>query len=186
MLRYKASLGHAIHFRPGWDCHGLPIELKALHDQPSALSHSPMDVRTRCRATALTAVDRQRAKMREWGLLADYAHPYLTMDPSYEANQLRVLARMTERGLIFAANRPVFYSPSSRTALAEAELEYLDQHVSLSALVKFKLRPSNVLRARLPKHIAADRLHLVVWTTTPWTLPANKVPCRETAAIMQL
>lgn len=164
--------GERIDFRPGWDCHGLPIEVKALASTESGRDTDPMKIRSLCRQFALEAVEKQASVMRSWGLLADYDRPYLTMQPEFEANQLNILAAMLERNLISSARKPVHFSPSSRTALAEAELEYNDKHVSLTTFIKFKAHLDPVLRNRYA--IGNDVVYFTVWTTTPWTLPANK------------
>lgn len=153
----------------------MPIELKALnksrHSTTSQLD--PLHIRMLCRKFALEAIEKQRASMHKWGIIADFANPLLTMDPQFEANQLQVLAAMTEKGLIYSAKKPVFFSPSSQTALAEAELEYTDSHVSLASYVSFKAHLSEFLSSKLPDR--EKRVRFVAWTTTPWTLPSNKV-----------
>lgn len=171
ILRSKGSQGNKINFRPAWDCHGLPIELKAL--QHSSDKMDAIEIRKLCRKFALEAIERQKRSMRKWGLMADYDNPLLTMDPEFEANQLQVLAAMVEKGLVYSAKKPVFYSPSSQTALAEAELEYSDDHVSLTAFVRFKALLSDQIRLKLPDK--TKNVSFIVWTTTPWTLPSNKV-----------
>lgn len=171
--------GYKIEFRPGWDCHGLPIELKALQKaSEQSKSLSPIEIRSLCRKFAHEAIESQNRSMRKWGIMADYQRPLLTMDPEFEANELNVLARMVDENLIYSAKKPVFFSPSSQTALAEAELEYSDEHVSLTALVKFKAHLSECLQSRIPgksKSKAGGGVSFVAWTTTPWTLPSNKV-----------
>lgn len=172
--------GYKIEFRPGWDCHGLPIELKALQkaSEQSKNKLNPIEIRSLCRKFALEAIESQNRSMRKWGIMADYHRPLLTMDPEFEANELNVLARMVDENLIYSAKKPVFFSPSSQTALAEAELEYSDEHVSLTALVKFKAHLSECLQSRIP---GKSKASFVAWTTTPWTLPSNKV--RSSAVI---
>ena len=166
---------HRIVFRPGWDCHGLPIELKALQKASEQSQNlNPIEIRSLCRKFALEAIESQKASMQKWGILADYRHPVLTMNPEFEANELIALATMVEKDLIYSAKKPVFYSPSSQTALAEAELEYSDDHVSLTALVKFKAHLSDFVQSRIPGKIKGN-VQFVTWTTTPWTLPSNKV-----------
>lgn len=113
ILRSVVERGHRVEMRPGWDCHGLPIEQKALI-QAQLESHSPLQLRAICRRFAEGAIAKQSADMRKWGLLADYDNPVLTMDPKYEADQLRIFARFVERGLVFSDKRPVYWSPTSR------------------------------------------------------------------------
>ena len=132
-----------------------------------------IEIRALCRKFALEAIERQKRSMKKWGILADYSKPLLTMDPQFEANQLQVLAAMVDKNLIYSAKKPVFYSPSSQTALAEAELEYSDDHISLTAFVRFKAVLSEQLKSKLPDK--SKTVSFVTWTTTPWTLPSNKV-----------
>lgn len=174
ILRLKGSQGFRINFQPAWDCHGLPIELKALQQTSNQKQQlDPIEIRTLCRKFALEAIEKQKRSMQKWGILADYRQPLLTMDPQFEANQLQVLATMVENGLIYSAKKPVFYSPSSQTALAEAELEYADDHVSLAAFVSFKALLNEALQTKLPDR--TRNVNFITWTTTPWTLPSNKV-----------
>lgn len=157
VLRSKVIQGQKVIMRPGWDCHGMPIEVRAA----SELLHSsdPLKIREQCRKFAQEAVDTQKETMRSWGLMADYDRPYLTMDKSYEAEQLECFAKMVQLGLVYRALRPVYWSPSSRTALAEAELEYAD----LNCTAAFVAMP-----------LVGSEAKLLIWTTTPWTLPANQ------------
>ncbi|PJF18093.1 hypothetical protein PSACC_02091, partial [Paramicrosporidium saccamoebae] len=147
-------------FRPGWDCHGLPIEIKALA-KAQGKSLTPLQIRNISQQFAQDAISSQAAEMKRWGLLADYEHPVRTLDPSYEAAQLRVFGQLVQRGLVYADKRPVYWSPSSRTALAEAELEYVDGHISKACFVKFPI-------------VGTLDEYLLIWTTTPWTIPANQ------------
>jgi isoleucyl-tRNA synthetase len=181
ILRSKGAQGHKINFRPAWDCHGLPIEIKALQHAQATNKMDAIDIRKLCRKFALQAIDKQKQSMQKWGLLADYNKPLLTMDPQFEASQLQVLAAMVEKNLIYSAKKPVFYSPSSQTALAEAELEYSDQHVSLSAFIRFKALLSDKIRSKLPDK--SKNVCFIAWTTTPWTLPSNKVTRNNTIVI---
>ena len=163
--RFALLRGHRVHYVSGWDCHGLPIELKALADSPSPSSLAPLDVRHKARAFALSAIADQKAELARWGLLTDLTLSYLTMSPAYEAEQLSVFLSMLQRGLIYRALKPVYWSPATRTALAEAELEYRDDHTSPSVWVGFPVRGD--WAERWPG------LQVAVWTTTPWTLPGN-------------
>lgn len=161
ILRVKLEQGHRVELCPGWDCHGLPIELKAISSLGGEKPADPMQLRSVCRRHAHEAIQAQKDDMMRWGLLADYARPILTMDPGYEAAQLHLFAKFVERNLVFQDTRPVYWSPSSQTALAEAELEYREDHCSTACFVKLPLwgRPQT---------------SLLIWTTTPWTLPANQ------------
>ena len=188
VTRYKLATGARVHFVPGWDMHGLPIELKASaaaakQRQPpsgaAGVGHddnadaAALRVRRTAADYALNIAAEQSASFRSWAVLGDWERPYLTLQPEYEAQQLAVFGDMFARGLIYRGAKPVFWSPSSRTALAEAELEYRDDHVSTAAYVALRVRePGAALRAILERHGAVDA-RLLVWTTTPWTLPAN-------------
>jgi isoleucyl-tRNA synthetase len=137
IVRYKSITGSSIKLQPGWDCHGLPIETKALKSIENG-SLSPLEIRKLCRNFAEMAMKNQLKTMKEWGLLVDYDNPYLTMNNLYEFDQLCVLKALVEKGLIYSAEKPVYYSPSSKTCLADSELEYLEDFRNLDALVKFK------------------------------------------------
>lgn len=156
---------------PGWDCHGLPIELKAVAEaQGKPLSAT--EVREAARQVAYREMNGQRASFRDFAIMADWddACTYRTMSFDYEATQLEIFARMVGQGLIEQHFRPVYWSPSSHTALAEAEIEYDEKHRSRSAYIKFLLEPSDALAAKLDVH---EPVHLAVWTTTPWSLLGN-------------
>jgi isoleucyl-tRNA synthetase len=176
--------GRRARFVPGWDCHGLPIELKVLQGLSSDERRelTPLALRRRAHAYALEQVEGQRRGFRRWGIWADWDSPYLTLQPSYEAAQIGVFGRMALAGHIYRGLKPVHWSPSSRTALAEAELEYPDGHTSPSAYVAFPVLelPSALAGALRPHGIEGptdadhrEQLFVAIWTTTPWTLPAN-------------
>ena len=178
--------GRRARFVPGWDCHGLPIELKVLQAMGSEERRAltPIDLRRKAHAYALEQVDGQKAGFRRWGIWADWDAPYLTLSKEYEAAQIAVFGQMVLAGHIYRGLKPVHWSPSSRTALAEAELEYPDGHTSPSVYVAFPVvsLPGG-LGARLTAigltgehdatHPAPGTLAVAIWTTTPWTLPAN-------------
>ncbi|CAI5466670.1 unnamed protein product [Closterium sp. Yama58-4] len=172
--RYQMLRGRKVKFVPGWDCHGLPIELKVLQsmDNKARQGLTPIKLRKKAAQFALKTVDKQREAFRRYGVWADWEHPYLTLRPAYEAAQLGVFARMVLNGHIYRGRKPVHWSPSSRTALAEAELEYPDVHVSRSIYTTFPLRS---LSSSLPPSLAPllPSLALAIWTTTPWTIPGN-------------
>lgn len=178
--RYHVSLGRRVHYIPGWDCHGLPIENKALKsiqvDDHRVIS--PAEIRSLAKHTAVRAVESQKVEFRELGIMADWdgaGSTYRTLDHDYEMRQLRIFQKMVEHGLIYRHYRPVHYSPSSRSALAEAELVYKEDHVSHSVYVAFDLDlPSHEPSVTLRNLIAGEtKVRLLVWTTTPWTLTAN-------------
>ena len=163
---------------PGWDCHGLPIELKALQEQGKKTGIStektdPVTIRNAARKLAAKTVERQKKSFREWAIMADWENAWTTMDKGFEINQLHVFREMMKKGLIYRRFKPVYWSPSSHTALAEAELEYREDHTSTAAFVKYPLHDcSDALKKKLDMDIKG--LSAVIWTTTPWTLPANR------------
>lgn len=169
VVKYQMLNGHQTPYVPGYDCHGLPIEnaaLKALGKRRSDLS--VVELRARSRAFALSNLDGMQANFQRLGALGDWEHPYLTLTPDYCAAQLRVFGEMVEKGYIYKGLKPVYWCASCETALAEAEVEYADV-ISPSIYVRFRLQhPAE----HLPE--AGDRpVDAVIWTTTPWTLPAN-------------
>ncbi|POM58238.1 Isoleucine-tRNA ligase [Phytophthora palmivora] len=183
--RYQLLRGRRVRYVPGWDCHGLPIEHKALTLlQLEATGLSPAQVRALSRQLARKAVEEQKKDFERWAVLADWSGAedsvYLTMNPNYEARQYDVLKKMVHDGLIFRGFKPVYWSPSSRTALAEAELEYQDNHVSQAAYVKFQF---SAMGSNKKEKVAkllnkyGEKLSAVVWTTTPWTIPSNQALC---------
>ncbi|XP_056151676.1 isoleucine--tRNA ligase, mitochondrial isoform X2 [Lampris incognitus] len=172
--RFEMLRGRQVHYIPGWDCHGLPIELKALGELGTS-GLSPLQIRQKAREFAEGAIARQKAAFQRWGVMADWDNCYYTFDGTYEAAQLKVFQEMHSKGLIYQDYKPVFWSPSSRTALAEAELEYDPQHVSKAIYATFPLSkppPNLTLEAVDPGSI-----HVLVWTTQPWTIPANQAVC---------
>ncbi|KAM6969572.1 isoleucine--tRNA ligase, mitochondrial [Tautogolabrus adspersus] len=172
--RFEILRGRQVHYIPGWDCHGLPIELKALGELGTS-SLGPLQIRQKARAFAEGAIARQMAAFQRWGVVADWNQCYYTFDGAYEAAQLKVFQDMHSKGFIYQDYKPVFWSPSSRTALAEAELEYNPEHVSRAIYATFPL-------STLPPKIASEAAGLesvsvLVWTTQPWTIPANQAVC---------
>jgi isoleucyl-tRNA synthetase len=184
--KYQLMRGRRLRFVPGWDCHGLPIELKVLQglSREERRKLDPVALRRRAERYARDQVDAQRRGFRRWGIWGEWDRPYLTLDSSYEAAQLDVFGRMVLAGHIYRGLKPVHWSPSSRTALAEAELEYPDGHTSPSIYVGFPvLALPEPLRGAVGEQgltLPADgpelarRLQVAIWTTTPWTLPANQ------------
>ncbi len=161
--KYNVLRGRDIHYVPGWDCHGLPIErqvekeLKKRNVRKEDLPKS--EFRKLCRDYALRFVNIQREEFIRLGVLGDWENPYLTMDPSYEAQEIRELGRFFERGLVYRSKKPVYWCLYDMTAEAEAEVEYREKE-DPSVYVKFPLE-------------GEEDTFLVIWTTTPWTLPAN-------------
>ncbi len=170
VLRHKTMRGHRTPYVPGWDCHGLPIEFKVskeLREKKQTLSAA--ELRAECAAFSARFIEKQRAQFQRLGVLADWAHEYKTMNPGYEAAELRAFAEFVEKGLVYRSKKPVYWSIPCETALAEAEIEYKD-HVSPSIYVKFSVPMEEAKKFNLP----TDKpLSIVIWTTTPWTLPAN-------------
>jgi isoleucyl-tRNA synthetase len=175
ICRFQISQGKRVEYVPGWDCHGLPIEVKAL--QALKKSHdtlSPIAVRKAARKLAEKTIEEQKAGFKEWAVMGDWDNAYKTMDPAFELRQLNVFKAMVEKGLIYRARMPVYWSPSSQTALAEAELEYDPEHKSKCANVLYHLNLNEnhefaKIDGKLLKQLGA-----LIWTTTPWTLPANR------------
>ncbi|XP_019495156.1 PREDICTED: isoleucine--tRNA ligase, mitochondrial [Hipposideros armiger] len=174
--RYHMMRGSKIHYVPGWDCHGLPIEIKVLSELGGkAQNLSAVEIREKARSFAKAAIEKQRSAFIRWGVMADWNNCYYTFDGKYEAKQLRIFYQMYDKGLIYRSYKPVFWSPSSRTALAEAELEYNPEHVSRSIYVKFPfLKPSPKLASLID---GSSPISFIVWTTQPWTIPANQAVC---------
>ena len=179
--KYALLNGKRARFIPGWDCHGLPIELKVLQALGSSERQAltPISLRQKAHAYALEQVEGQKTGFRRWGIWADWDQPYLTLNKDYEAAQIGVFGQMVLAGHIYRGLKPVHWSPSSRTALAEAELEYPEGHTSPSVYVAFAVRAlpaalaAKLAAADVPQAAAPGALAVAIWTTTPWTLPAN-------------
>src|SRR5216110_2984498 len=159
VVKSQTMLGKRAPYVPGWDCHGVPIEYKVVKESRDL---APLEVRKRCEAFARKFIDIQREQFKRLGVFGDWEHPYLTMDPAYEAEILRAFAIFVEKGLVYQSMKPVFWSTGAQTALAEAEVEYQERD-DTAVFVKFPII-SGVLK---------DRASIAIWTTTPWTLPAN-------------
>jgi isoleucyl-tRNA synthetase len=165
--------GHHAAFVPGWDCHGLPIELQV--EKKFGKVGDKLDAaafRAECRKYALEQIDRQRVDFQRLGILADWHKPYLTMQPAYEAEQLRVLARIADNGHVVRGFKPVHWCLDCGSSLAEAEVEYQDKQ-SAAIDVGFEAADPAAL-AKLFNADVEGPIRLVIWTTTPWTLPANQ------------
>jgi isoleucyl-tRNA synthetase len=168
--------GLDVPYVPGWDCHGLPIELAVEKMQGKPGVDGARDFRRACRAYAEAQVARQREDFIRLGVLADWDHPYLTMDPAYEADIVRALAQIVANGHLQRGAKPVHWCVDCGSALAEAEVEYAE-HQSLAIDVRFPCPEPEVLFARLqhaPEGKGEGPVSVVIWTTTPWTLPANQ------------
>jgi isoleucyl-tRNA synthetase len=175
VVRSRTMAGLDAPYVPGWDCHGLPIELQVdrnLGAKKAAMS--PVEFRRACRAWAEKFVAIQAREFERLGVLGEWDHPYLTMERGYQAAIVRQLATFVEKGLVYKAKKSVHWCISCRTALAEAEVEYDEAHTSPSIDVRFPLSEADAVRlgARHPA-LAGKKVYAVIWTTTPWTLPAN-------------
>jgi isoleucyl-tRNA synthetase len=161
IVKYKTLRGLNSPYIPGWDCHGLPIEFKVTQEMRKAgnVASDAATIRTACEAYAKKYIDIQRTQFKRLGILGEWDNPYLTLKKEYEADELRLFADIVEQGFVYRGKKPVYWCIPCRTALAEAEVEYHD-HVSQSVYVKFPI-------------VGHPGTSLVIWTTTPWTLPAN-------------
>ena len=173
--RYEALDGKRVRYVPGWDCHGLPIELKVLQsvDAEKRKELTPIKLRKKAAAFAKKTVDAQRVQFKRYGVFGDWSDPYLTLLPEYEAAQMEVFGKMFLNGHVYRGKKPVHWSPSSMTALAEAELEYPEGHVSQSVYVAFPVASVDECEASEEQKALLVNSSLAVWTTTPWTMPAN-------------
>jgi isoleucyl-tRNA synthetase len=175
VVKYKAMTGHYTPFIPGWDCHGLPIETQMIKELGvKRKTMSTDEFRAKCREYAVHYVDTQRDEFKTLGCLADWDNPYLTINHKYESGIVELFGILAEKGYIYRGLKPIHWCPNCETALAEAELEYEDE-TSTSIYVKFKVKS---IEAKSPeyarlKEILNGGAYFVIWTTTPWTLPAN-------------
>ncbi|KAH9463973.1 hypothetical protein Pst134EB_003516 [Puccinia striiformis f. sp. tritici] len=177
--RNKLLHGFRINYLPGFDCHGLPLELKAIEGiraaGPEAESLDAVQVRDAARATAMEGIQLQVEQFDRLSILTNWEKAWRTLDHDYEIKQLELFAQMVKNQLIYRHRKPVHFSPSSGTALAEAEIEYRDDHLSRSVYVKFDIvHPSPSLQAVINRLDFTAKLKAVIWTTTPWTLVANQ------------
>ena len=166
VMRSRNLAGCHVPYVPGWDAHGLPIELHVVRSLGSAREGmSAVEFRERCAAYAMEQVDNQRKQFQRLGVWGEWDNPYLTLDPQYEAAQIRVFGEMVEKGYVYKALRPVYWCASCQTALADAEIEYAD-HRSPSIFVRFPVKDGQGV-------LEEEDTYFVIWTTTPWTIPAN-------------
>jgi isoleucyl-tRNA synthetase len=176
IVKYKSLRGFNAPYVPGWDCHGLPIEFKVSQEMRKAgdTSADAVTIRKACEAYARKYIEIQRTQFKRLGVMGDWDNPYLTLNKEYEAEELRLFANIVEKGFVYRGKKPVYWSIPCRTALAEAEVEYKD-HVSQSVYVKFKVfqLPDFVQGSELAEKASRSNSFVVIWTTTPWTLPAN-------------
>jgi isoleucyl-tRNA synthetase len=172
VVKYKTMCGCDAPFVPGWDCHGLPVE-HAMFKELNATKEDvdQVEFRQKARQYAARFIDIQRTQFKRLGVLGEWDNPYVTMDHAYEADILRAFGELYEKGYIYKGLKPIHWSIACETALAEAEVEYHD-HTSPSIYVKFPVAPGQSLPLE-----AGDDPSVVIWTTTPWTLPANRAVC---------
>ena len=172
--KYKLLRGHKVRYVPGWDCHGLPIELKVLQSMKSKEREglTPLKLRRKARDFALKTQEEQAKGFKRFGVWGDWEKPYLTLTPEYEAAQIGVFGEMALKGYIYRGLKPVHWSPSSQTALAEAELEYPEGHTSRSIFAAFPIIKASKDAEEILQPFL-NNLGVAIWTTTPWTLPGN-------------
>jgi isoleucyl-tRNA synthetase len=169
VVRTRLLMGYCVRFVPGWDCHGLPIEQQVEKQVGNKDKLGIAEFRKRCEAHALKFVDVMRSEFKRLGCVGTWETPYLTLSKDYEATIVRVLAGFARQGLLYRAKRPVHWCMTHRTALAEAEVEYAD-HTSPSIYVRLPLLPG---QPEVERVFGQTPAALVIWTTTPWTIPAN-------------
>ena len=168
IVRAKSMLGYDAPYVPGWDTHGLPIEQQLAKQGVQRKEMKTSAYRQMCQDYAMKEVNRQRQDFKRLGVLGEWDNPYLTLTPDFEKDELLVFSKMVQRGLIYRGKKPIYWSPSSESTLAEAEVEYHDIK-SPSLYVAFPVKDG--------KGIVDPEAYFVIWTTTPWTLPANEAIC---------
>ena len=169
VVKSKTMAGYEVPFIPGWDCHGLPIEFKVMQD---ARDEEPAEIRRRCEDFAKGWIDTQKASFKRLGVFGDWDNPYLTLNKSYEADIIRTFAQLVEKNLVYQSQKPVQWSYGAKTALAEAEVEYQDKK-SIAIFVEFPLSNQSAKNLAESCQLHTENLSIPIWTTTPWTLPAN-------------
>ncbi|MFC1770264.1 isoleucine--tRNA ligase [Candidatus Margulisiibacteriota bacterium] len=173
VVRSKVMAGYKSSFLPGWDCHGLPIEVQVIKElKKNDLEHKKHDIawfREKCKDFSLKYVETQKKEFKRLGIIGEWDNPYLTLNKNYEAKVLELFGKMAQNGLVHKGLKPIHWCSTCQTALAEAEIEYND-HRSPSIYVAFKVTGASAKLAEIIKNLEAN---IMVWTTTPWTLPAN-------------
>ncbi|KIL47644.1 isoleucine--tRNA ligase [Jeotgalibacillus campisalis] len=164
IVRFKSMNGYQAPYVPGWDTHGLPIEQALTNKGVKRKEMTVAEFRERCAEYAYSQVNSQREQFKRIGVRGDWDHPYITLEPKYEAQQIKVFGEMAKKGYIYKGKKPVYWSPSSESALAEAEIEYQDKR-SASIYVTFDVIDG--------KDVLDKGVKFIIWTTTPWTIPAN-------------
>lgn len=178
LIKYKSQMGYYSPYVPGYDGHGLPIEnavVKNIKGGREAIT--PVELRQKCREFAHKNLKGQESEFRRLGVWGDWEHPYLTINPEFEAEQIRVFGQMYKKGFVEKGLKPVYWCASCETALAEAEVEYAD-HTSTSIYVRFKFDEADKKKAFESAGFKSEKdLYAVIWTTTPWTIPSNLAIC---------
>ena len=175
IVKQKNMSGHCAPYIPGWDTHGLPIELRVLKELGVENGAIPTpELRKKCREYAFTQIDRQKEEFKRLGVWGDFDDPYLTLRPEFEARQVEIFGEMYKKGYIYKGLKPVYWCPDCQTALAEAEIEYANDPCH-SIYVKFKVTDDKGLFTKLG--LSLDNTYFVIWTTTTWTLPGNLAIC---------
>ncbi|MFJ5771324.1 isoleucine--tRNA ligase [Psychrobacillus sp. NPDC093180] len=164
IARHRSMTGYHVPYVPGWDTHGLPIEQALTNKGVKRKEMTVAEFRELCEKYAYEQIDNQRSQFRRLGVRGDWENPYITLKPEFEARQIEVFGRMAEKGYIYKGLKPVYWSPSSESALAEAEIEYQDKK-SPSIYVSFEVKDA--------KGVVPADAKFIIWTTTPWTIPAN-------------
>ena len=164
IVRFKSMSGFQAPYVPGWDTHGLPIETALTKKGVKRKEMSVAEFRKLCEEYAYGQIDNQREQFKRIGVRGDWENPYITLKPEYEAQQIKVFGEMAKKGYIYKGKKPVYWSPSSESALAEAEIEYQDKR-SASIYVAFEVTDG--------KGVIDEGVKIIIWTTTPWTIPAN-------------
>jgi isoleucyl-tRNA synthetase len=164
IVRYKSMSGYCAPYVPGWDTHGLPIEQALTNKGVKRKEMTVAEFRKLCEEYAYQQIDNQRSQFKRLGVRGDWDNPYITLKPEYEAQQIKVFGEMAKQGYIYKGKKPVYWSPSSESALAEAEIEYQDKR-SPSIYVAFQVKDG--------KGVLDTNTNMIIWTTTPWTIPAN-------------
>ena len=167
ILKYKRLRGYHAPYIPGWDTHGLPIEWKIIQEMGDKIANKgALELRKECKKYALKTVEKQKKDFMRLGVFGDWDNPYITLNPEFEAEELRVFKEIYENGYIYKGLKPVYWSPTTETALAEAEIEYKDV-VSPAIYVRMFMEKDGL------EKLGVDEASIVIWTTTPWTIPAN-------------
>lgn len=172
VIKYKAQKGYKAPYVPGYDSHGLPIENAVVKDiKGGRAAVSVAELRERCKDFALNNLKGQEARFKRLGVLGDWEHPYVTLDPEFEAEQIKLFGEMAAKGYIYRGLKTVYWSYGAETALADAEVEYNEEHISQAIYVAFPLDKKTVTIPDL------QDARIVIWTTTPWTIPGNLAIC---------